>query len=442
MLRLFIVLSTLFLFACNQETTIGTDLINDQIIDVQVIDTLDIRASTIEGEPLIVFVNSTTNTTTSTNLGLMPIGQTQDDVFGSFQSTAFFNIILNPAISLEEDIANVDSVILTLPLDTLGAFGTPNVFHDYELFELTETMTSQDTFRTNDFFDFDPMPIGTMNGIPRTQDSLLVFEPSVDSMVLIRPHLRIPINENYWSRLISKTNSANGNNEEFVSDLFGFAFRSNTNVSSIVSINMSNSLAAFTEVNVYYKNSGGEEQIYSYPIGILRTLSYEHDLTGSATQEAIDDQSISDSLLYLQGFQGPDIEVDLSPIRNIDMGRVNLAQLEFSVAIENGVSLDEFPVFGGIGAFFVDELGVNTQIEDLVDTRVFFGGELEEIASDTLRYTMNITNHVQNIINGEVQTDRMILVPFNKQSLGNRVVIFGTENSTSPMRLRIVQTNP
>jgi len=443
MVRNFLFLLIVILAACNQETIIGNQLITDQVVDIQFTDEIELSARSIEGDSLVIF---TTDGNVSNNPSLMLMGQSQDQLFGNAQSTTFFTINLNTVDTLQQTDF-IDSIVLTIPLDTLASYSNDNAIHHFELFELTESMYDLDTIRTDDFFDFDPTIVGQRSFVPDTRDSIRAYEASLDSMINFRAHIRIPIeNMDFRSKLINSAKEANGDDDLFREDVLGFALRSSTDESSFVSLNMGNSLASITEVNVYY-TEGGEKQIYSFPVGGRRSVAFTHELTGSDAGMAINDQSFADSLLYIQGMRGPNIEVDLSAIKNLTKGSINYAQLEFNVATTIDDEFGIHPAITRIGAFYEDDSGILQQVRDLsigdsgLNFIDYFDGNLEE-GMDTMRYNMTLTSHSIDILNETITNDKIILIPFNKQVFANRAVIFGPGNSESPMKLKIVQTNP
>jgi len=442
MFRVFFVFLIVIFAACNQDTIIGNDLITDQVVDIQFTDDIDISARSVKGDSLVIFV---TDGNVSNNLSLMLIGQSEDQLFGKAQSTAFFTANLNSSDTLQ-NIDAIDSVILTIPLDTMASYGDTLAVHNFELFELTESMYDLDTIRSNDFFDFDPTVVGARSFVPNTRDSVLAYQPSVDSSINFRAHIRIPIEEmNFRNKFIDAATSANGNDTLFRDEILGFALRSSTDQSSFVSLNMNNSLISITEVNVYY-TSAGEKKLYSFPLGSRRSFAFDHDLQGSDAQMAMTDQSFADSLLYIQGMEGPNIEVDLSALKSLQKGSLNYAQLEFHVATLVDSEFDQNPPIERIGAFWKDN-GVTSQVIDLsigdgsINFTGFFDGTLEE-GIDTTRYNLTLSSHSIDIINENIDNDKILLIPFNKQTFANRAVIFGPKHSERPMKLKIVQTNP
>ena len=337
---------------------------------------------------------------------------------------------------------------MTIPLDTIGLYGDTTAIHNFELFSLNETLSDIDTFSTDDFFDYNPGSIGGNTFVPNPRDSLDVYNPELDSTVLERSHIRIPITDmNYSNSLISQTQDAEGNDTTFREQVFGFALKSSTDENSFVSLNMSNSVAAQTEVNVYYQNNGSKA-LYSYPIGAIRSYAFEHDLLGSEAESSINDQTYADSLLFIQGMRGPNIEVDISSLKNLKAGSVNYARLDFNVAAQTGANENSQPPIERIGAFYRDTNGELQSVRDLaigdspgISLGIYFDGFIQDDI-DTIQYNMTLTSHAIDIINENVLDDKIILVPFNKQTFANRAVIFGTKHSELPMQLKIVQTNP
>ena len=441
MKRYFFLIGFAFLFACNQDTIIGTDLISDQLIDVEYSDTIDISAKSVLGDSLIVF---TAGPFTSTNLSISLMGHLEDEYFGTTETAAFFNIGLSTADSLDWADASIDSVILTIPFDTVSTYGDTMAIHNFELFPLTENMLDRDTFRTNDWLSFDPMTIGTYSQVPAIRDSLEVYNPGTDTIDVIQPHLRIAITDNaYITNLIEVAHSAD-NDSTFRAEIDGFALQSKTDVNSITNLDFSNEVSSLRELTVYYTKSGDKDS-YSFPIGARRSIAFQHDYSGSEAAEALNNQAFSDSILFIQSMQGLNIEVDLSSLRELDAGTVNYAELEFTIAMDPNYDLDTQAPIERIGAFWKNDEGNIVDIDDITigDDIFFFSQFFNGFVDDSgenMVYKLVITNHVLDIINDRVDENKLILIAFNKQFFANRSIVYGPGHSLYPMKLKLVRT--
>ena len=436
-------LSLLCVLACNQESIIGTDLLPDQDVIIEFTDTLSLSAATVPGDSLVVFVVGDFG---NTNLSTSLIGQSDESLFGQSQGFSYFNINLNGSDSLNFEDAFIDSVVLTIPYDTSYNYGPENASFEFKVHKLSETLEDIDTFYTNSFFDYDPMVLGSRSYQPSLLDTFPVYSAVEDSVLALMPHIRIPFtDQNHIDELLSSAFEAE-NDTIFGESNFGYTLIAETDDNAYVALNMANESISLRRITVYYTLDGGDKNEYNFAIGAIRSFAFEHNIVGSDVESSITDQSFADSLIYVQGLMGPNIEIDLSSVLALERGSVNYAEIEVNVADILGYDLDENLPIESFGAFYRDEDGGLNQIEDYTlafnsSLPSFFDGNLVTDEGNN-SYKFIITHHILNLINQNIDNTDLVLVPINKQRTANRSVIYGTDNSQKPIKLKLVRSNP
>jgi hypothetical protein len=436
-------LSLLCVLACNQESVIGIDVLPNQDIEIVFTDTVSLSAKSIPGDSLLVFVVGEFG---NTNLNTSLIGETDDALFGKSLGYSYFNININGSDSLNFEGATIDSVVLTIPYDTTYNYGPDNASFNFKVYRLSETLEGIDSFYTNDFFDYDPMVLGSRTYSPTLLDTFPVYSAEEDSIIALAPHIRIPItDQNHINELLSSAFNAE-NDTIFREDNFGYALIAETDDNAYVALNMANESITLRRITVYYTLDDGDKQEYSFAIGAIRSFAFEQDLSGSDAESAINDQSFADSLVLIQGLMGPNIEIDLSSVLALDKGTVNYAEIELNIADILGYDLNEdLPVESFI-AFYRNDNGGLSQIEDYSiafnsSIPSFFDGLLVN-DNESYSYKLIITHHILNLINQNIDNTDLVLVPVNKQRTANRSVIYGTANSQNPIKLKLIRSNP
>lgn len=436
-------LSILCVLACNQETIIGTDLLPDQDIKIEFTDTVSLTAKTIPGDSLTVFIVGDFG---NTNLGTSLIGQSDEALFGQSQAFSYFNINLNSSDSLNFENATIDSVVLTLPYDTSYNYGPEDASFDFKVYKLSQTLEDTDTFYTNSFFDFDPMVLGNRTYQPSLLDTFPVYSAEEDSVIALAPHIRIPItDQTHIDELLSSAFEAE-NDTIFRESNFGYTVIAETDDNAYVALNMANESITLRRITVYYTLDDGDKQEYSFAIGAIRSYAFDHNISGSDVENSITDQSFADSLVFVQGLMGPNIEIDLSSVLALGKGTVNYAEIELNVADILGDDLSNNLPIENFGAFYRNEDGGLSQIEDFSlafnsSLPSFFDGNLVTDEDDN-SYRFIVTHHIINVINQNIDNADLVLVPLNKQRTANRSIIYGTANSQKPIKLKLVRSNP
>jgi len=443
MRRGLLLLSIIGILACNQETIIGTDLLPDQDVNIAFTDTVQINASTITGDSLVTFIVGDFG---NTNLTTSIIGQSDEPLFGRSKAFSYFNTNLNASDSINFQDAVIDSVILTIPIDTSYFYGPTNASFNFELFRLIETMEGIDTFFTNSFLESESMPIATREFSPQLLDTFPVYAPEIDSIVPLAPHLRIPITDQYFIDDLLNSAIEAENDTIFREENYGFALTAETNDNAYMAMDMSNDASILRRITCYYTVGDTAKFEYSFIIGGIRSYAFEHDFALSAVESAINDQSFSDSLIFAQGMLGPNLELDLSGVLSIEPGTVNYAEVEMILAELMGYNIEENTPLETLGAFYRDEDNNLTPIEDfnignglLLPT--FYDGSLDT-ENEPKVYKLVMTHHIINLINREVENTKVILIPVSKQRVADRSIIYGAKHSENRIKLKLIRSNP
>jgi len=389
------------LFSCREDSIIGNELLNNDNLALEYIDLEPLPMTTIEEDSFAVFIIGDFGTS---DLRTYPIGKIDEPIFGSTETTLFIDIHKNLGTPDFTD-SDLDSVVLLIPYDTLGVYGNPSASHFIEVFEIVEDISEIDTFYSANAFEYDPVSIGRVELVPRTRDTVYAYEPDVDSVMNFIPHLRIRLDDAYAMSFFENNNGVE-DDTTFVKENFGFAIKSTPSDNSFFGFNLANSSLEQRELAVYY--SKGDSAIrYDFPIGSKRSFFSGLNYSGSDVEIALNDASIGDSLLYVQSLQGVNVEIDLSALDNHSDVSLNVAELEFFVAELPEDDQNLYPPIEAFNLTYVNDEGRIVLIEDYaisVDEGFpdFFGGRLEEDANGLNKYTLGITSHVLNILNGEI----------------------------------------
>lgn len=431
--------------ACTESTPIGADLLEQDQSDIRFTDTITIRTSTITEDSVRTF-----DPNPEAQFDSYLCGNYTDPVFGSMISdlyVQFRNSISNPP-----DFTNttIDSLVLKMEYDTI--YGNPDAIHNFEVFQINEFIPNDTTYYSDRAFAVDNQVIGSkmFRAAILDSDSLFVRDFTIQDSILIRktpPHLRINLSESNpaLTNLLTSLDSMDyTDSESFISAFNGLYIKAVSSTQSMLSFNLTTETSGLT---IYYKTPAGENAQYEYSIfnSNVKHTNFRHDFSGTPIQNAFNDQSIGDSILYLQGASGPNIEVDFpfaTTLRNQII--VNKAELTFTIA----TPIDE-AIFKPVEQLILtrrNDDGVLVVIPDVLFALTL--SELDELFGGTVTtdnglmlqtYTMNISAHLQNIIEGD-QASTVILRAFPKQELGSRVILYGPGHSKYPTTLKLTYT--
>ena len=151
--------------------------------------------------------------------------------------------------------------------------------------------------------------------------------------------------------------------------------------------------------------------------------------------------------------QGPNVELDLSDLEQLSTNILNKVELEVYVAELAGDDVNFYRPISSILASqinkdgelaLIDHISLVAEIgESLTASNIqfVFGGLLTE--DDDLnikKYTLNLTNYIKSIYDGEEEDYELILSVFGKSESPNRSIIFGVGNNDLSPKLTVTYT--
>ena len=158
-----------------------------------------------------------------------------------------------------------------------------------------------------------------------------------------------------------------------------------------------------------------------------------HDYSGTPFEANLNSETVQDSLIYVQsngGLQSKIFIEDLSNWSDSVNTAINKAELIFQIDTLAS-DIEKYPPPSQLLFTVIGEDGGEFLPIDYVFSPAFYGGALNEDYS----YRFNITQHVQQMIEGQADNYGFFLTTARKSSEANRVVIKG---STSKTGIRLV----
>ncbi len=167
-----------------------------------------------------------------------------------------------------------------------------------------------------------------------------------------------------------------------------------------------------------------------------RVNSITHDYTDTDFYENLNADTGADSLIYVQSTGGLRSKIyidDLSLWKDSVNTAINRAELVFQIDTVAS-EVDKYPPPSQLLFTVLDENGNEFLPVDYLFSPAFYGGALD---SENFTYRFNITQHVQQIIDGEAVNNGFFLTTARKNSEANRVVLKGSNSETG---IRLVVT--
>lgn len=363
------------------------------------------------------------------------LGLFNDPVFGLSSASFFTQATLN---GLNVDFgtgAVLDSAVLTMAYSNL--YGDSASPMSINIFEVTEQMSPDDAYYSNQKLTYDPNPIVSKTFTPNLNDSVYVIFDSINKA----PHLRINLGNTFGNKIFAESGTANlADNNSFTQFFKGFYITTTDSVQnatlapgqgSIVYFNMNSSLSTLT---LYYNDSSKYEFLINAESA--KYNKFDHNYTGTDVEAQL--QGGGDTTItYIQTMAGVKTKLEIPYLKNlIDDEDVVINKAELQVVIENG-SDATYPAIEMISLVSIDASGQSVFLPDISQGLDFFGGSLD---NDTKTYSFNLPRHAHNMIYNPSSDYGMYLIATGQSITANRSVITSNKNTVAKLKLIVTYT--
>ncbi len=454
-LALFLSVVLLVFFSCNEPTSIGSDIIDDELtLQTAAVDTFSIIASTKEERALI--------TTSIVTRPYHLLGQMNDPVFGETTAGIYSQIrLIQNSLILGEELS-LDSVVLTL--DYLGNeayYGDLEAPISLEVYEVNQNMVRDSTYTSDEEFELGGL-LGSLNDVfLRPADSLVMSVDTIkdqnglDSVFVqnkLAPHLRFRLDDEFGQRLLDQSGTANfANNDAFLEFFKGLYVVPVGGTGNAVAYFDMNSF--LSKVTLYYKeaedidpniNNAVDFRINANASVINR---FEHDYTGSEVEPVLNSPLPNgNDVLYLQGLSGLNAVLEFPYLSDLDTVAINEAHLDIYRVVDASSDVYDAPI------------RLDFYLKDLDDTESTFtytqdhgqlvDGDTTDISGQLIyKYELPVSYYVQQYLLGE-HRDLEFNITLDYYDLSGNIVltgllpyrtkITGPDHPDYPMKLNLV----
>lgn len=433
-LKILLLLPFLVFISCvDEDETLGIDLIdeNDKL-SVGLLENVGMTSSFFMEDSLL-----------TANYRYNVLGEYRDDKFGTVSSNIFTQLCLS---STAEDFTSfaIDSICLTLAYAggySIDTTLTPTRMK-LSIYELDEVLDTTKRYSFNEV-QVKSNPI---------YSSEVEFDVNRDVIVgndTLNPYLSVRITDNEFC---SKVSSFTGDNDDFQELIKGIkivAEKIDMN-GFIAYIDMT---SASTGLTLYYeKDSKKQTYKINFPERGNRFMKYEYDFSGSEINGLERDTLGRNSeYIYLgnMGISMGKIDIDEQAFMKYWKDSINGGASDNDVAINRAVI--EIPVAEiNQSVLPVQKILCYRQYISSSDTTLVLihDAQVSDTYYDAIyehttnSYRINATMHFENYINGNIDELDLYLVPDERRSSANRVILNGTKHSTNPIKIRITYSKP
>lgn len=449
--------------SCNEPSLIGSDVIDSDRLDVVFTDSLSIFASSVEDDSIQTF----------DDLNLLTsylCGKLEDPIFGISESEINTQLRLTGTpdssnfAKIPSGNAILDSVFFVLEYDPDQFFGTSNSEQEIAVYLLDEDMDNNATYYSNDNFAAgDLLTTATVN--PSQPDSTFtVISTTGDTILPPQLKLQIDVNHPLFTDILFKDGSSIDyykNDTSLLDVLKGVKLVVENSDPTDLMMAFKLSSSSIGGIYMYYHtlatpdDDSSDTLSYRFRVSsdAAQMVSFNHTYENSIVKsfiDTLDDETDGEQYIFVQGMQGVNGKLRIPFVNGLDNAIINQAQLEITIAtmLPDDISVYSDEPLEQILLSKRNEDGDLVSIADLQfaitgNLTGTFGGNLVEETKDNMviqTYTMNISKHLQDMINGLELSNEIFISTISKAQSANRSIIFGTGHPSYPPKLNVTYT--
>ncbi len=425
----------IFTAACNDPLFLGSDLLKQDQVGLGYTDTATIYSTTIRQDTFLIYDPSVKI------LDAFLAGNFKDPYFGTTKASIYLQYRLGTTKLPDFTGAKFDSLILGIVYDTVRVYGDYKKETQLNVYRLSESMSSLVSYQSGKTFMVDPAPIGSKTFVPNptAKISFTDYPGSVRDTV-VSNQVRIRLDDALGNELMTSPDSIFKTNENFLKKFNGIKIEAATENAGMLAFRP---LDLNSKITLYYSKNDTSYQ-FEFIVSSLsaRTVSFEHNYSGSFVSPYINNANKSDSLVFLQGMQGTLVKVEMPHITSLNKKIVNKAELEFYLKPLDNDDPSYVPVQNILIAE-KNSSGKYVSINDVLyaitsgseaGLNKYFGGTVVEESvngNKLFKYKMNISGHIQKMIQGKAD-NAIYLSVYRRPETANRVALYGTGSVLAP----------
>ena len=458
--------------SCNDASSIGADLLDQDQLSVAYIDTFKIETATVREDSVRVPLSDDF-------LSSYPIGIMEDPVFGSAAAGVYMEFLRNGNLISPKDLvgAKVDSVVMSLQYDSTayGDISTPRSMEVYRVNEVispTAALIKAAKVFSSQKFSTDATPLGVRNNfVARTKyktgtgtsevcndcvtinSTVWLENKKIDSLVTIKldPHVRIRLDNSFGTEVLGYDTLSLNTDVEFRKKLKGFYLKPTSKNAGMVNYLLTagtlNSVTynSQTNVTIYYKDATGRQrryQMFADP-GAVKVSNFKHDYSPTLLNAFA--KTTGDSTIYVQAMAGTNAKITLPSLTNLKNSNiiVNKAELEFYTKPASTTTFKPASQLILVNA----NNGKSELLSDVAfgstNNYAAFGGKpvLVTVGGVSLyKYTFNISYITQKLIDDNTLNKTFYIANNFKAEKAERTILSGAKSKQFSPKLKLYYT--
>lgn len=358
--------------------------------------------------------------------GFNYIGSFNDPLFGLTNGSfaAQYRITSNPDY---EETATLDSIILRLTYKRI--YGDTATRQTLKVYELVSDLDYDAKYLSS--FDLkslaSPTVIGTASFIPK-------FKTDSAQTDTTTQYIRFRLDPALGNRLLQMDSLSMVSNEEFLKHFKGLYVESVSADRKGTLVGLS---AGGSAIGIYYHTETKDTLFFSYSVtsNSANVAAFSHDYSKAVFGQHLNQELIQDSLTFLQPTGGTKVKINIPSLSKWrDSTDFIISRASITIFVDTLVSdVRRYGIPSNLYLKYMDASGNEVFPKDSELSPAYYGGSYDPY---TASYSFNITRHLEQIINNEIESTSLYLVHSDRKGSPYRVVLKGG-NSSRPIELEV-----
>ena len=371
-------------------------------------------------------------------LSLLCLGEVNDPVYGNQKAGIFSQFLLSQNNISFGDNPVLDSVVFSMRISSI--YGDSATSFTFNIQEATEDYALD----SNHYSNTTVVTTGENLIFPGQETNVFSVTDSISLETgKVAPQIRMRLKDEFGQKILNATSTDLTNNENFLQFLKGIYTTATIASGTKGAVYYLAPTALESRISIYYtSDSDTSTTQQEFRIGVNavaeRFTTFTNDYTGTPVEQALNGND-DGSNVYIQSGAGVASLIEIPYLKSIlDSGLIAINKAELHMYYD--YSDPDFAVHKDVFVARVDDDGKNQIIADQFEGSAHFGGVLVDSIGNQM--VINITRHLQQVLNGQVPQNGLQLLPIAAGVSVNRTVFGGQNSVNKKPQLIIYYTKP
>ncbi len=442
----YLILGILIALSCNEPTSIGLNILDDDVLQIDVTDQVDITARPVLQDSVQVYPISGCYARAPQQHPIQYyITHRTHSQFGPMSSQIYSEFVPSSVVSEPFDDVIVDSVRLRIMYDA-PLWGDTLTEQHYLVHTIQEAL-SEENYYSNQNIMISPDPIAELRFAPRPKTNTLLISNRVSppDTSMIPPSIQFEVDKRIGEMILSMDTTVLKDDSLFLEVFNGILIRAEEGSNAALSFDLKDINSV---LSIYYTRADTAFGVFNLRSGFTKKTfaTIDHDYSNSEIGGFIGDEAYGDNYIVADAFVGVETEFTIQ-VPDLDSNVIiHQASLELTSMQFETDPLRKDP--SRLLLYELDDEGKQQLISTAVSlgndcfiSTEYFGRSRIQVSNGQKNfvYQLNITKEIQQQLKHK-KALKLILSSENNLTEAAPFMAYGVKHDLFPVRLNISYT--